>query len=381
VRYDPEPEREREPPRTFVTGLRVAGVARPVSAFGEAMVPEMELGPDENSVSIEFLGLGVSLGEDLRYQYKLEGSDDAWTAPSAERTVTLANLGSGSYRFLVRAVDADGMVSPEPAEVAFTIKAPLWQRWWFLALAGAFVGFAAYGAYRYRVRRLLEIERVRTRIATDLHDDIGANLSRIAVLSVVARNDRAGNSGGTSDQLASIADISRESVAAMSDIVWAINPKKDSLDDMVSRMRRFAGEAFAARGVELEFRGPEHESALRLDHETRRELFLVFKEAVTNAVRHSGCARAEVELRVDGRRLVLAVSDDGRGFDPSAPSEGNGLESMRRRAGALGGTLDVDSGAAGGAAVRRTGDRGTRVRVSIPLGASVRLRRPVRMDR
>jgi signal transduction histidine kinase/ligand-binding sensor domain-containing protein len=381
VRFDPEPEREREPPRTFVTGLRVAGVARPVSALGEATVPEMELGSDENSVSLEFLGLGASLGEELRYQYKLEGGVGDWSPPSAERTVTLANLGPGSYRFLVRAVDADGVVSPEPAEVAFTVATPLWRRWWFLAFAAAFVVLAAYGAYRYRVRRLLEIERVRTRIATDLHDDIGANLSRIAVLSEVARNDRAGNGGGTSDQLASIADISRESVAAMSDIVWAINPKKDSLDDMVSRMRRFAGEAFAARGVDVEFRGPEHERGLRLDHETRRELFLVFKEAVTNAVRHSGCARAEVELRVDGRRLVLAISDDGRGFDPSAPSEGNGLESMRRRAAALGGTLDFDSGAAGVAGVRRTGDRGTHVRVTVPLGASARRRHPVRMDR
>jgi signal transduction histidine kinase len=157
----------------------------------------------------------------------------------------------------------------------------------------------------------------------------------------------------------------------MGDIVWAINPKKDSLDDMVSRMRRFAGEAFAARGVELEFRGPEHERGLRLDHETRRELFLVFKEAATNAVRHAECARAEVDLCFDGRRLVLALSDDGRGFDPSAPSEGNGLESMRRRAAALGGTLDVDSAPG----------RGTRVRVTVPLGGSARLRRPVRMDR
>src|SRR6185369_15916762 len=111
----------------------------------------------------------------------------------------------------------------------------------------------------------------------------------------------------------------------------------------VSRMRRFAGEAFASRGIELEFRGPEHERALRLDHETRRQLFLVFKECVTNAVRHADCASAEVELRVDGRRLVVVISDDGRGFDPAVPSEGNGLESMRRRAAALGGATEFDS--------------------------------------
>jgi ligand-binding sensor domain-containing protein/signal transduction histidine kinase len=369
ARFDPEPDREREPPRTLVTGLRVAGVARPVSALGESALAALDLGADENSLAVDFLGLGASLGEELRYQYRLEGADEAWSAPVAARTVTFASLAPGSYRFLVRAVDAEGVASPEPAAFSFTVAAPFWQRWWFLALAAALVGGAVYGAYRYRVGRLLEIERVRTHIATDLHDDIGANLSRIAVLSEVARSDRTGNGGGTSDQLASIARISRESVASMSDIVWAINPQKDSLDDMVSRMRRFAEEAFASRGVALEFRGPDHERGMRLDHETRRHLFLLFKECVTNAVRHAGCARATVELSVDGRRLTLAISDDGRGFDPSAPSEGNGLESMRRRAGALGGALEVDSAPG----------HGTRVRVAVPLGA--RLRRPVPIDR
>jgi signal transduction histidine kinase/ligand-binding sensor domain-containing protein len=371
ARLDPEVERDREPPRILLTGMRVAGVARQVSALGEAAVGEMALGPDENSVSVDFVGLGASLGEVIRYQYKLDGAGDDWSLPALERTVTLANLGSGSYRFLVRAVDADGVASAEPALVAFTIAAPLWRRWWVLTLAAALVGLAGYSMHRYRVRRLLEIERVRTRIATDLHDDIGANLSRIAVLSEVARNDRRGDGGGTSDQLASIARISRESVAAMSDIVWAINPKKDSLDDMVSRMRRFAGETLASCGVELDFHGPDHERGLKLDHETRRELFLIFKECVTNTVRHSGCSRAEVVLGVGGGRLVLALSDDGRGFDPSRPSEGNGLESMRRRATALEGTFEVDSAPG----------RGTCVKVTVPLGAAARLRRPVFMDR
>jgi ligand-binding sensor domain-containing protein/two-component sensor histidine kinase len=370
ARLDPEPDRVREPPSTLVMGLRVAGVARPVSALGEETLAPLDLGPDENSVSLDFVGLGTSLGEELRYQYELEGVDTAWSAPSAERAVTFANLGPGTYRFLVRAVDADGVASASPAAFAFTIAAPVWRRWWFVTLASCALGLGAYGGYRVRVRRLLDIERVRTRIATDLHDDIGANLTRIAVLSEVARNAR-GDGRTTSDQLASIAQISRESVASMSDIVWAINPTKDSLEDMVRRMRRFAGEACASRGVELEFHAPEHELEIRLDHDTRRQLFLVFKESVTNVVRHADCARAKVDLRVVGRTLVLAVADDGRGFDQAASSEGNGLENMRRRAAALGGGLELDSAVGGG----------TRVRITVPFRAAARPRRPVPMDR
>ncbi len=352
ARFDPEPERSREPPRTVVTGLRVAGVGRPVSALGESSVGGLDLAPSENSVSVDFLGLGTRLGEELRYQYRLEGAGEDWSAPTAERTVTFANLGAGSYRFLVRAVDADGHASAESAAVAFAIAAPIWQRWWFLALATAIVCGAAYSLYRYRVARLLEVERVRTRIATDLHDDIGANLTRIAFLSETAALDP-----GREGALSSIARISRESVMSMNDIVWAIDPNRDTLRDLVQRMRQYAEEVFDARDVDLEFTA-EEEVALRLGHELRRQLYLVFKEAANNAARHSGCSRAEVALRVDGRRLVLEVSDDGRGFDVASPRRGNGLTNLRKRASALGADLDITS----------EPGRGTRVVVSVSLG-------------
>ena len=327
VRFDPEPERRREPPRMLLTGLRVAGVARPISPVGEVIAPSMELGSNQNSISLDFLGLGSSLGEELRYQHRLEGADSEWSPPSSERTVTFANLAPGSYRLLVRAVDADGLVSPEAGAVSFNIAVPIWRRWWVLTLVGLAVCAAAYAMFRYRLSRLLAIERVRTHIATDLHDDIGSNLTRIAILSEVAQYARS-DDVGPNGSLASIASISRESVAAMSDIVWAINPKKDSVDDLVRRMRRFAGEVFASRGMELDFRGPEHERVVKLDHQTRRQLFLIFKEAVTNAVRHGGGSRAEIELVVRNGSLVLTIVDDGCGFDESAVGDGNGIESM-----------------------------------------------------
>jgi signal transduction histidine kinase len=330
-----------------VTGLRVAGVALPVSSLGEASVEALALGPSENSVSVDFLGIGTSLGEELRYQYKLDGADDDWSAPTPERTVTFANLAAGTYRLLVRAVDADGRASAQPAAVAFTIAAPVWQRWWFLALAGALAGLAAYALHRYRIARLLEVERVRTRIATDLHDDIGANLTRISVLSEVASY----RSGGD-DSLASIARISRESVESMSDIVWAVDPKHDSFRDLVRRMRELADEALTVRGVDVRFSAPESDGELRLGHELRRQLYLIFKEAVNNASRHSGCTRAEIAVGLGHGGLALEVADDGRGFDPASESEGNGLVNMRRRAEAMGARLEVRSAPGEGTAVR-----------------------------
>ncbi len=364
ARLDPEPDERRPPPRTVVTGLRVAGVAQPVSALGAASLPELDLAPSENSVSVDFLGLGASLGEALTYQHMLEGADDDWTRPSAERSVTFANLAPGTYRLLVRAIDADGESSPEPAVVVFKIAAPLWQRWWFVLTAVALGGVGLSVAYRRRVACLLEIERVRTRIATDLHDDLGANLTRIAMLSEVA-SYRKGENGGD-DSLASIARISRESVTSMSDIVWAINPKRDSFRDLVRRMRQLADEALATQGVAVRFLAPDADGDLKLGDDVRRQLWLVFKEAINNTARHSGCTRAEVEVALERGRIVLTVSDNGRGFDPSNESDGNGLSNMQKRARAMDSKLDLRSAPGEGTTVR--------VEVSLRRGSSVSAR-------
>src|SRR5262249_11150114 len=145
-----------------------------------------------------------------------------------------------------------------------------------------------------RVAQLLALERVRTRIAEDLHDDIGANLTKIAILSEVAHQQLGADTNPASGTLSSIADISRESVASMRDIVWAINPKRDRLVDLTRRMRGFASDILTSRNIQFEFHAPERARELKLGPEVRRDVFLIFKEAVNNIVRHSGCARAKI---------------------------------------------------------------------------------------
>jgi signal transduction histidine kinase len=259
------------------------------------------------------------------------------------RTVNYANLAPGAYRFVVRAMNAEGLFSRSPATVEFRVLAPVWQQWWFIAIAALAVGVAAYAVYRYRVSQLVELERVRTRIASDLHDDIGANLTRIAILSEVAHSQLHDDKASIETPLSSIAQISRESVASMGDIVWAINPNRDHLIDLVQRMRRLASEIFAGRKIEFEFSAPESEDGLKLGADVRRDVFLIFKEAVNNAARHSGCSHVDIELLVEWSRIVLTVRDDGRGFDTEASTEGNGLISMKRRAASLGGELELRS--------------------------------------
>ena len=293
----------------------------------------------------------------LRYQYQLSGVDSGWSALTDQRTVNYASLSPGRYRFLVRAVNPRGLSSEQPASVDFSILPPIWRRWWFVTLAGLVIGSAVYLLYRYSVVQLLELERVRTHIATDLHDDIGASLSQIAVLSEVARR-QVGGTAPASQPLSTIASTSRELVDSMSDIVWAINPHRDNLADLAQRMRRFASDLFTANDIDFCFNACDPERTVKLDADTRRQVFLIFKESIHNIVRHSACSRVEVDLHMDRHVLALILNDDGKGFDAAQACRGHGLTSMTQRAKSLGAVFEVTS----------QPGRGTIVSLTVPLG-------------
>ena len=259
---------------------------------------------------------------------------------------------------------SDGLVSRTPAAITFTILPHVWQRWWFVSVVAMLIGLSAHSLYRHRVRRLVELERVRTRIAADLHDDIGSSLSEISVLSEVLRKQLGAQEAPASKNLFLINRVSQEALDSMSDIVWAINPLQDHLSDLVRRMRRVASEVLPARDIEFSFNVPTSGLDLRLGADIRREVFLMFKETLNNVVRHSKCTRAEIELKIERAWLELVVADNGKGFAPDQVSEGNGLVSLRRRARALGGETVVASHAG----------EGTTVTIKVPHSHHTRLR-------
>jgi PAS domain S-box-containing protein len=664
-------ERTAETPAIQLSGLRIAGESRPMAELGSPLISNLELSPNQNNLQIDFFAIDFNAGADLRYQYLLEGADQQWTAPTSQRTVNYSNLAPGSYRFMVRAINSDGLHSSTPAIVTFKILPPLWRRWWFIALAILLGGAMVLALDRYRVARMrvldtlnrrlkleyeitrllsessstlesaprvleaicealgwdvgviwdvdghanllrcvavwhrpaleagefeaqtlkltfapgeglpgrvwatakplwirdladdenfprirfaareglrsgfsfpilagtevvgvieffrrqiadpdeavqemmqpigaeigqllvrkqseealresetrfrtladtasdaiitidansmiiyinraaetifghpvaemlrqdltmlmpeylrhvhraglnryvetgkrhigwsavelpglhrdgreiplelsfgeftrngqryftgiardvterkraeeelrrtrearaIELERVRKRIASDLHDDIGSSLTQISLLSEVINQRISGSDGAVAQPLAQIANSSRELVDAMSDIVWAINPQKDHLSDLTQRMRTLTSEVSTACDINVRFRAPEIDEDLPLGANLRREVFLIFKESINNIVKHSGATEAEVEFRFDLDQLFLRVSDNGRGFDVSDESEGHGLVSMRERAKEMGAQFEIQSG---------TG-KGTMVILTVPL--------------
>jgi signal transduction histidine kinase/ligand-binding sensor domain-containing protein len=313
--------------------------------------------PPSGGLSVEFAAPQFD-SEATRFQYRFEGgADEAWGEPQAETVVNFARLAPGAYSFSVRALDADGRPGTATAAFRFRVQAPFWRRPLPQALAFASLAGLVVAAHRWRVSRVLALERLRRQIATDLHDDVGSGLTEIALLSEVARRD-AGEASHA--RLATVAGLARSLRESMSDIVWAVDPRRDRLADLVDRMRQVAFNMAEADGIRVDFAVPPAEELGRLEltPDRKRHLLLAFKEAMNNVVRHSGGRSAKVSLEIRGGRLVLVVADDGRGFEPGKPSAGLGLRSLERRAAEIGGTLDI----------RSTPGSGTALRLEIPAG-------------
>ena len=224
-----------------------------------------------------------------------------------------------------------------------------------MLLAASGAALAIHSVRRRGLDVWVDLERVRTQIARDLHDDIGASLSQIALLSEFASR-RADGNPHVAYALREIGGLSRQVVDSMSDIVWAIDPHNDMLDDMIRRMRAFANDVFAAGDILLHFREPHPDDSPKLNPEVRRQVLLIFKESIHNIVRHAECRNVEIDLVVEQGRLTLKVSDDGKGFDTGQAYGGRGLHSIRDRARCLGGECTVSSR-----------PHGTTIFVSVPV--------------
>ena len=217
-------------------------------------------------------------------------------------------------------------------------------------------GGVIYSLIRARTRRLLEIERTRTVIATDLHDDIGSNLTKISVLSEVSRKQLE-HSGKVDDKtLGKIAEIARDSVGSMKDIVWAIDPKRDSAKQLVRKMREHAEEVFLPQNINLDFTAPEDLSRVKLAMNVRRELFLLFKELTNNILKHSEASEVSIIFQQSQQSTDLSVSDNGTGFNTTEEANGNGLKNITSRVKKMDGKIEVISSAG----------KGTSVRISLP---------------
>jgi ligand-binding sensor domain-containing protein len=336
-RFTPRPDRPERALPVRVFGARIAGQSQMVAEAGVALLRLRDFQPGQNDLQIDFAVTGVSGLSLPLYQYRLEGAGGGWSAPTDQRSVILSNLRPGQYSFLVRALAGGHLTGPQ-SEVVFRVLPYFWEHWWFFPGCGTLLAGLAWGAYRYRVASLKKIEQMRTRIARDLHDDVGSALSKIVILSEVALQTGDGGLGmGTT--LNRIAETSREVLESVGDLVWAMNARTEHLEDLIRRMRSFSSQVFEAKDVSFRFETagiPVHKP---VSPEVLRHVYLIFKESVNNAARHSRCTQASASLRLEEDDLVLTVADNGTGFTTQPGSGHHGIESLKARAAGLQGKI------------------------------------------
>jgi ligand-binding sensor domain-containing protein len=299
----------------------------------------VELGPNDRVLHLRVLAPAFRNPGSVRFMYKLEGLDYSWHTSTDGRILYTA-IPPGNYKLLLRATLGEGHWTPEHVMLSLVVSPPFTGTIWFWLLLLLVAGCLGAAVMYWRSRKQVEMERMRIRIASDLHDDIGASLGTISLLSDLEKRRGASSS---SDNLNTIGTLARRCVQDMSDIVWSVNPAHDSVLGLTDRLRVSAEELSMASGISVLVEAGGIRPELRIDAGVRRALMLIAKEALYNAIRHSGAKQIRLSLTKHRQQWTFIVADDGHGFDSSKAYPGNGVRNMKRRAQSLGWEVDIFS--------------------------------------
>ena len=304
-------------------------------------IPELELSYQQDFISFEFVALDYSAPQRNRYAYMLDGFDRNWVDAGGRRYAAYTHLDGGTYTFRVKAANGDGVWNETGTSIRIIIHPPFWETFWFRLLAALTIAGVVYIAYRIRLARILAVERLRQRIAQDLHDEVGTNLSTIALASQSLARKR-GSGKEAVEALERMGTIAQRTTDQMKDIVWILKTNNDSLDNLVTKMREVASQLLV--GIRCEFQAPPEELLEKVDLEFKRNIYLFYKESLNNIAKHSKATKATINVGYSGGLFQLHIDDNGRGFDEKRVSSGSGLQNLKARAKQIHGSITITSG-------------------------------------
>jgi signal transduction histidine kinase/ligand-binding sensor domain-containing protein len=357
----PQPSHEDSTP---VLVTRVSVDNRTVAGYGEPAQPQpianlktlsapLQVPAGHRKLEFEFTALSFSAPENVRFRYRLQGVDDDWLVPET-RSVSYTRLGAGSYQFRVQASDGNGPWREAETPVGILVPPLFWQTWWFRAgvvtlftgLVIAMVRYVSFRRLRMRLRVVQQqaaLDKERARIARDLHDDLGCSLTQVALTLDMAHHTAA-SPGGVKATFQQCSALVRQVAGSVDEIVWAINPRNDTLPYLVDYLSQFAVEFLDAAGIICSVELPENAPNLAITPEARHSLFLVAKEALNNIVRHARATEVSLTITASAKELGITFRDNGCGF-ACAPdnASANGLRNMRQRMEELGGRFELES--------------------------------------
>jgi ligand-binding sensor domain-containing protein/signal transduction histidine kinase len=366
----PELKPNRQPPVVMIESVLVEGREQKTNRLGSAWNQSILVPPGYERLEIHYTGLSFTAPNAVRFKYRLEGHESAWTDAGETRVAYYSNLAPGHYYFHVIASNEDGVPNETGCVLEITVQPQFWQTGWFLvALILCFLGLVVavvrYLSTQKLHRQLLALkqqealEKERSRIARDLHDHLGANLTQVALLGEMAETDK--NSPAEIESHAQqISETARETTRSLDEIVWAVNPSNDTLDGLVNYACKYAQEYLTLAGLRYRADVPAQLPAIPIPPEVRHNVFLAFKEAVNNVVKHAQASEVWIRLRLQSGNFAFSIEDNGRGLgglDARAAQTRNGLRNMRKRMEDIGGQFEAGTAS----------ERGTVVRLTVPI--------------
>jgi two-component sensor histidine kinase/streptogramin lyase len=306
---------------------------------------------DKNSLSFNFAALDFVSPGRLNYYYQLEGYDKTWVEAGNRNYAAYTNLPAGKYLFRVKSFLSTINNNDPVTTISITITPPFWKTWWFITLFVLLITGLLYALYRYRIDQLLRLQKIRNRIATDLHDDIGSTLTNISILSELSLKNM-DEKEKAAVFLGRISEEVSHSSQALDDIVWSINTKNDTLEETVVRMRRYAAEIFDAANINYTLQLDEQFANRKLNMEQKRDCFLVFKETINNIYKHAEAKNVYIKLWLQHNSLFLEIKDDGKGFDTTASTHRNGIKNIHNRMEKWDGDVSVISNQGSGTEIK-----------------------------
>jgi ligand-binding sensor domain-containing protein/anti-sigma regulatory factor (Ser/Thr protein kinase) len=325
--FDPNIITFNQPPeKTLITAMQVNG-----KNFMMNKDEPAKFNPQQNDITIHYTAVDLANGADTKYAYKLIGEDTGWIAAGNQRQINFSHLAPGNYTFMVRAANNSGIWSDQTASIQFTILPPFTQTIWFYLLVLSGIGGIFYSLYRFRLNQLMRTELVRSEISKNLHDEVGSNLTNISLSSLLAQKQLQ-NTDALTKLLQRIYEDSQTVSEAMREIVWSINPKIDTMGDALPRMLRFASELLEANNIALQAEIAPEVEQLKLNMKERHDVYLIFKETINNIAKHSKATCVQVKFLLENNRLVMMITDNGKGFNTNEPLVNNGLKNITERA-------------------------------------------------
>jgi ligand-binding sensor domain-containing protein/signal transduction histidine kinase len=338
-------------PHTAITSFSVFNKELKLD-YSDPNYSQIRLNYNERDFSIEFSALEFMRPDKNKYVYILEGYEKKWISSKNRRKVFYTNIQPGEYFFKVKASNGDNIWDKKAAILKIVIVPPFWRTWQFIIIVIIMILTAIYSLYRYRLEQLLKLERMRNTIAVDLHDDIGASLTRISLFCHAAlralkkfhiNKNEEDEIIEVESLLTEIDDNSRDLVRSMSDIVWAVNPKNDSFEKITIWLKDYTTKVFEINEIDYEIDIDPELSTLSLPMDFRHNIFMIYKEGISNILKHAKATKVNIQLSKERDNMIISIKDNGIGFIVDNHNTGNGLKNINLRASSFKGYSTISS--------------------------------------